>query len=151
MKKILYLLAILTGCFLAGCNESERTELEKLEAMHSRWLKLELTDYEYVAGYNCYCGGTGPYTLKFKDGSLDTVYLTDQENHEIDYNTLLELTENLTIETLFERIEENIKRNPHSFNVKYDQKYFFPTEAYFDFDEDIVDEEIGYYVRDFSF
>lgn len=150
MKKILFLLTIILSLStLSGCNDND-SELDELESMRQRWEKMGLQDYAYEAGYNCYCGGTGPYTLEFVDGELDTVYLSDSETTDIDYDALLEMTQDLVIEALFNKIKENIDRNPHSFNVDYDHQYFFPKEAYFDFDEHIADEELGYYIRDFS-
>ncbi len=151
MKRLFYLTTIILAFpALFGCNENE-SELDELEAMRQRWENLDLKDYSYEAGYNCYCGGTGPYTLEFVDGELDTVYLSDGESSNIDYEAMVEMTENLVIETLFQRIEEHINQNPHSYNIEYNLKYFFPKEAYFDFEEDIADEELGYYIRDFSF
>ena len=92
----------------------------------------------------------GPYILEFIDGELDTVYLSDGEASEVDYETMLEITDDLVIENLYSKIKENIDRNPHSFNVEYNHQFFFPKEAYFDFEENIADEELGYYIRDFS-
>ena len=150
MKKALALLIIILNvAVFTSCNDND-SELDELATMRQRWEKLELRDYSYEAGYNCFCGGTGPYILEFIDGVLDTVYLSDGEASEVDYETMLEITEDLVIENLFSKIKENIDRNPYSFNVEYDHQYFFPKEAYFDFEENIADEELGYYIRDFS-
>lgn len=150
MKRLFYLTTIILAfpAFI-GCNEND-TELDELATMRQRWEKLGLQNYSYEAGYNCYCGGTGPYILEFIEGELDTVYLSDLEDSEVDYETMLNTTGDLVIDALFDKIRENIDRNPHSFNVDYDHQYFFPKEAYFDFDENIADEELGYYIRDFS-
>lgn len=150
MKNIQYIITvIITLTIFTGCNDND-SELDELATMRQRWEKLELRDYSYEAGYNCFCGGTGPYILEFIDDELDTVYLSDGEASEVDYETMLEITDDLVIENLFSKIKENIDRNPHSFNVEYNHQYFFPKEAYFDFEENIADEELGYYIRDFS-
>lgn len=150
MKKIQFLITvIITLTIFTGCNDND-SELDELATMRQRWEKLGLQNYSYEAGYNCFCGGTGPYILEFINGELDTVYLSDGEASEVDYETMRETTEDLVIENLFDKIQENIDRNPHSFNVEYNLQYFFPKEAYFDFDENIADEELGYYIRDFS-
>ncbi len=149
MKKIQFLITvIITLTIFTGCNDND-SELDELATMRQRWEKLGLQDYSYEAGYNCFCGGTGPYILEFIDGELDTVYLSDGKS-EIHYETMLETTEDLVIENLFDKIQDNIDRNPYSFNVEYNLQYFFPKEAYFDFDENIADEELGYYIRKFS-
>ena len=149
MNKIIVISAFLAITAIAGCNDND-SELDELANMRQRWEKLGLQDYSYEAGYNCFCGGTGPYMLEFIDGELDTVYLSDGEASEVDYETILEITDDLVIENLFSKINENIDRNPHSYNVEYNHQYFFPKEAYFDFDENVADEELGYYIRDFS-
>ena len=150
MKKVLTLLAIILNvAVFTSCNDNG-SELDELATMRQRWEKLGLQDYAYEAGYNCFCGGTGPYILEFIDGELDTVYLSDGEASEVDYETMLEITDDLVIENLFSKIKENIDRNPHSFNLEYNLQYFFPKEAYFDFHENIADEELGYYIRGFS-
>ncbi len=54
-------------------NKEDRSALEKLESMRKNWTNLDLADYEYVVGYSCFCGYTGPFSINITNNTLDTV------------------------------------------------------------------------------
>ena len=55
-----------------------------------------------------------------------------------------------TVDELFNIIDEKLKDDPFIFTLKFDQTYGFPIDIYFDMDEMIADEEIGYTISDFK-
>ena len=71
--------------------------------------------------------------LKFSQEELESIYWNVKSLNE-----------------LFVIIEKKLSEDPFQYSVKYDESYGFPTDAYFDMDEMIVDEEIGYYVTNFK-
>ena len=51
---------------------------------------------------------------------------------------------------IFEIIAEKLNDNPFLYTIKFDQSFGYPIDIYFDMDEMIADEEIGYYVTNFK-
>ena len=56
----------------------------------------------------------------------------------------------LTIDQLFDLIEESEKNNVHLLEVTYHSNKGYPISLYIDQEEMIADEEMGYYVSDFK-
>ncbi len=127
---------------LADCSPAVRPAA--LSQEHAKWMGKRIRDYRYEFQPRCYCpqARNGPYTVVVRKGAIESV-----NGQPYDPDSMGRL---FTIDGLFEMIESQRKRRPVVEEVEYDPQYGFPTSLYFDFVENIKDEEYGWYVSRFE-
>lgn len=108
------------------------------------WKKAKIRSYEFLLRINCYCSPEtiGPHRIQVK---ADTIFAVNG----IPYDRAKSYVILKTIPELFQFIRESDARTPFRKSVLYDSTYGFPTSLYYDFDERIADEEIGYIITEF--
>ena len=80
----------------------------------------------------------------------------DIQKKEAAYRKLLVIAEDdgtvrpKTIEELFNIIDSKLEDDPFSYSLQFDENYGYPIDIYFDMDEMIADEEIGYTISNFK-
>lgn len=53
-----------------------------------------------------------------------------------------------TIEGLFEQLREWRDRDPYRQQMEFHDELGYPTDVFFDFEKHVIDEEMGFHVRD---
>jgi hypothetical protein len=141
LKSIL-LLVLVSGSLLSSC--ARKTQTTALSPEHAKWMKSRVKDYRYEFQPRCYCiqAKRGPYTVVVKKNEIVSV-----NGQPYDPENMGRL---FTIDGLFEMIESQRKRKPVLEEIEYDPQYGFPSSLYFDFVENIKDEEYGWYVSKFE-
>ena len=136
-------LSILLVCLMAS-SCARKSQPTALSPEHTKWMEGRVKSYTYEFQARCYCleAKKGPYLVRVEKGNIVSVngQPYDRESMGRVY----------TIDSLFGEVKANLARKPFSNEIAYDEKYGFPKEAYFDFYEDIRDDEYGWYIRDFT-
>jgi hypothetical protein len=112
---------------------------DKLENNRLKFMKMKLEDYKFDFNWQCYC--TREYT---KVVTIDVSNNIIQNNFsDIKYYTLYEL---------FDYVKDTISNteNPHIVYINYNPEFGYIEEFYIDKNQHIADEEIGFYVKNFS-
>tara|TARA_Y100000768_G_scaffold375943_1_gene347361 strand:- start:332 stop:781 length:450 start_codon:yes stop_codon:yes gene_type:complete len=147
MKNLLKILILL---FTIGCSSEDSVTLNPVEMELSsaikKWNNSNINSYSYILTVSCYCLDTEPNKIEVIDNKItkvngESVTLDQLQNEYWDVKTFDEL---------FNIIDEKLKDDPFIFTLKFDQTYGFPIDIYFDMDDMIADEEIGYTTSDFK-
>ena len=147
MKNLLKILILL---FTIGCSSEDSVTLDPVEMELSnaikKWNNSNINSYSYILTVSCYCLDTEPNKIEVIDNKITKVNsnLVTPEQLNNDYWNVK------TFDELFNIIDEKLKDDPFIFTLKFDQTYGFPIDIYFDMDEMIADEEIGYTISDFK-
>ena len=109
-----------------------------------KWEKSNLTAYEFTLRINCFCRSerVGPHLVKVFDNKVISV--NDQPYDESKQGKIL------TIDELIDFIKLSKSQSPYKYDIKYNEEYGFPTKVFFDFSEQMADEEIGYEITEFK-
>lgn len=137
------LLPVLAACMLAS-SCSRKSQPAVLSPEHAKWIGSRVKDYTFEFQARCYCieGKNGPYLVRVEKGRIVSV-----NGKTYDPGSMGRV---YSIDSLFGAVKANLARKPFSNEIEYDERYGFPKEAYFDFYEDIRDDEYGWYIRDFT-
>lgn len=125
------------------CDFSEQVcfALDELNLNKKIWIDSNITSYTMNIQFSCYCLAWEPYYVVIQEDVLGSVSGNEEWGYE---------GRPMTINALFKKIENKIIENPFLFEVNYNSKYGYPEESYFDMDEMIADEEIGYTISNFK-
>lgn len=142
--RYLSLLLLLLG--FVNCDSSKESvpEPSEWEQAKALWQRQAIQNYTITQQIVCYCieSYTRPRTLEVQNGQLFTV---NGETYNPDHHP-----EAYSIDAFFELLEQNLGREPHQTTLVFDETYGYTTHAYFDFEEMIADEEIGFYFTGFQ-
>ena len=145
-----YLFKILILFFNVACSSEDSItpnpiEME-LSAAIKMWNDSNIKSYSYTLTVSCYCIDTEPNDIKVVDNKIKKVngkLVTENDLENIYWNVK-------SFDEIFEIIAEKLNDNPFLYTIKFDQSFGYPIDIYFDMDEMIADEEIGYYVTNFK-
>jgi hypothetical protein len=128
---------LLFSCTKTGINSDFSTNA-------SKWKSMNIVSYEFTLTINCFCPQerVGPHQIKVVNNEIVSV-------NNLPYDPA-KTGELYTIDQLFTIVETSIERNPYHKTIEYNSTYGFPASAYFDFNKQMADEEIGYEVTDFK-
>ena len=144
IKSIFFAFLIL--CMSCSSDHKINSVEMDLALAKEKWEKSNINSYSFTMQVSCYCMNTDPNKIEVINNIIKKVNgkNVSQEELESIYWNVKSLNE------LFVIIEKKLSEDPFQYSIKYDEAYGFPTDAYFDMDEMIVDEEIGYYVTNFK-
>ena len=95
---------------------------------------------------SCFCIPTDPIDIKIENNKIkeinNSTVTSEQLNNEYWYAK--------TIDELFIFIDEEIKKEPFQQVLEFNETYGFPEYIYFNREEMLVDEEIGYTISSFN-
>ena len=96
---------------------------------------------------SCYCIGRGdPNEIKVTNNKIKKVNGKSVTSEQLEN----EYWDVKTIEELFNIIDSKLEDDPFSYSLQFDENYGYPIDIYFDMDEMIADEEIGYTISNFK-
>jgi hypothetical protein len=133
----IFLTLLLFSCTKSGDNED-------LSANLSKWNKQNISNYEFTLTVGCFCteAVAGPHVIKVVDDTIASV-----NGLPYDSSTMGLL---MTIDELFAYVRRGINKDPYQKSITYNSLYGYPESVYFDFDKNMADEEIGYYISGFK-
>jgi hypothetical protein len=137
----IFLLFIILNCTKkTGVIPEDELNLQEQE---KKWKKQGITDYEFTSQISCFCQSdyTLPKAIVVKNNEIQSINRVAYAN--------LEYENHMTIDELFDYIEDRQNKNPVIENLEFDSVYGFPSYIYFDISEMIADDEIGYTITNF--
>ena len=137
----IFLLFIILNCTKkTGVIPEDELNLQEQE---KKWKKQGITDYEFTSQISCFCRSdyTLPKAIVVKNDEIQSINGVAYAN--------LEYENHMTIDELFDYIEDRQNKNPVIENLEFDSVYGFPSYIYFDISEMIADDEIGYTIINF--
>ena len=149
MKKLYPLLSVLFLIYW-GCEEEdviiEKEKFESLQFAKEKWKTKNITSYTINLSVNCFCLPYQPIVIKVDDDIIaeingDSVTQFQLENDYWYANT---------VDDLFLFIEQSLAQEPYQKILLFNSSYGYPEEIFFDFEEMVADEEIGYIITSFK-
>lgn len=139
-------LALGASCSVLGL-DSYDDERERLEAARETWDAQNIDSYSYVLRRICFCAGaTQPARVVVENGQKVSVTLVETGEPVAEY----EVEFFLTIDELFDFVEDAIDREAHSIEVTYDPDRGIPLTISIDYEEMAVDEEMAFEASQFQ-
>ena len=145
-----YLFKILILFFTVACSSEDSITPSPIEMELStaikKWSDSKINSYSYTLTVSCYCIDTEPNDIKVVNNKIKKVNgksVTEDDLENIYWNVK-------SFDEIFEIIDEKLNDNQFLYTIKFDQSFGYPIDIYFDMDEMIADEEIGYYVTNFK-
>jgi hypothetical protein len=143
---LVFPLALGASCSVLGI-DSYDDERERLEAARDAWEARNVDSYSYVLRRICFCAGaTQPARVVVQDGQKVSVTLVETGEPV----SQAELEFFLTIDELFDFIQDAIDREAHRIDVTYDPDRGIPLTISIDYEELAVDEEMAFEVSQFE-
>lgn len=138
--------ALAWAAALGACGDDPVGPGDRLAEARLRWHARGPTDYQYVFQASCFCGPEAqePVRVAVEDG--DVVSVTSVETGEPAQPAFP--GETLTVEGLFSFLADALAGEPASFEATYHPGLGHPTSASIDFEEQVVDEEFAFEVRE---
>ena len=127
-------------CLLLGCSNLFGPTRGEFEENLAIWEEAGIGTYRYMYQRLCFCVNTDAVTIEVRDGSITSVTLVETgEPAEAVY-----LDTYLTIDEIFEEIQDAIERDAHELSVTYHETFGYPTSVDIDYNENTIDEEMSY-------
>lgn len=138
--------ALASAAMPGACGEDPVGPGDRLAEARLRWHARGPTDYEYVFQASCFCGpeAQAPVRVAVEDGEV--VSVTSVETGEPARPAFP--GETLSVEGLFSFLAGALAGEPASFEATYHPELGHPTSASIDFEEQVVDEEFAFEVRE---
>lgn len=118
----------------------------ELEAARAAWEACGYDSYDFVLEWRLFAGPemTGPARIAVVDGVVvEATYTADGSPVEPSFDTR-------TVPELLDLVGEALARPADVVTVSWDPACGFPTDAYFDYELDSDDEELGFWLTGLS-
>ena len=146
-KAFVALLLFLAGCVIFTSDAKDlQTELDENRAL---WDAAAITDYSMRFQRLClFCAVDFliPVRITVRDDTIDTV--TDLDTGA----AVAEITEGtfLTIDELFDFIQDAIDQNASEIDVRYDEVLGYPTDVNIDLSRSFINDDAQFEIREFQ-
>ena len=129
----------------AANNDDQSLTQDELDANRDLWELHDVDSYDFVLQRICHCleDARRPGRVKVRGGVITAVF--DPET-----NRLLNPNRYLTVDSLFNELQDAIHRPADGIRTQFDPTFGFPWNLNIDFDWGIADEELIYVARDFE-
>jgi len=146
MKKLILLTLIV---ILTACSAGTSTELEK---NRQTWQDSGITHYRFSLNIGCFCAFRSqmPITVEVQNGEIISITYPDgtlAAETDPGYETFSRYA---TIERIFSELEAGLAGDAEEVTVTYDSARGYPSEIYFDYIKDAVDDELSLTVSNFE-
>jgi len=132
-----------TILLLVGCKTVE--PLDDATTNLNLWNEKKVVNYSFSFKRVCFCPleYVGPHQVVVQNGKVVTV-------NGAPYNAAERYGMIPTIAELFQIIKTNVDKNPYQKTLNFNSNYGYPTNVFFDFSQQMADDEIGYEVTNFK-
>ena len=139
----MYRILVLFCLILVGCKTVE--PLDDATANLNLWNEKKIVNYSFSFKRVCFCPleYVGPHQVVVQNGKITTV-------NGAPYNKAERYGEIYTIPELLQVIKANLDRKPYQKTLNFNPTYGYPTSVFFDFSQQMADEEIGYEITNFK-
>lgn len=143
--KYLYFIALIF--FISSCDDSQPT-ISSLEESQKKWQSHNLKSYRMNLNIICYCIPTPDIDIRVNNGKISLINANGSSYPDPDIDSTFWHAR--TVDELFSFINEKLSEGPFQKTLKFNSKYGYPEEIFFDIEEMSADEEIGYVIHSFS-
>ncbi len=139
----MYRILVLFCLILIGCKTVE--PLDDATANLNLWNEKKIVNYSFSFKRVCFCPleYVGPHQIVVQNGKITTV-------NGAPYNAAERYGSIPTIPELLQIIKTNVDKNPYQKTLNFNPTYGYPTSVFFDFNQQMADEEIGYEISNFK-
>jgi hypothetical protein len=143
-RRFAVVLLLLGATSCADATGPDREQLLELADAWGRWRDAGLQDYTMTVGESCECTGGELVRVTVRDGAAVAAV-------GVRTGTAYPLSgaRRFTVEGRFDKILQALG-DAHSVTVTYDARYGYPARIGIDWYWPTVDDEIGFYIRDFA-
>ena len=142
-----YVYFIVLAFSIFSCEDS-KSNISSLEESQEKWNSHSLKSYRMNLNIVCNCIPTPDIDIRVDDGKISLINANGSSYVNPDIDSTFWHAK--TVDGLFSFIDEKLSENPFQKTLKFNSKYGYPEEIFFDIEEMIADEEIGYVVHSFS-
>ena len=145
MRNLIFLSFLIS---LTGCVKSNPDIIKIIKgdpaSQLALWKKKGISNYEMTMKISCYCiqWRVGPHHIVVENDKIKTV-------NNLPYDST-KTGPILTINELFDFIIISLAKNTYHHSLDYNAIFNYPKNIYFDFSQQIADEEVGYEITDFK-
>ena len=145
MRNLIFLSCLI---WLTGCVKSNPDQIQIIKGDPASqlvlWKKKGISNYEMTMKISCYCiqGRVGPHHIVVENDKIKTV-------NNLPYDST-KTGPILTINELFDFIIISLAKKPYQHSLDYNASFKYPKNIYFDFSQQIADEEVGYEITYFK-
>lgn len=151
IRRLLPGIGFLGLCALAACSDAPlEPERDRLADHRALWRAEGPSVYAYEYRAHCFCLPAAVAPVRVHVDADSVVAVTSLETGDELDRSRFGFGHPLTVEGLFDFVEESLSREPASVEVSYDEELGFPAEAFFDFEADVADEELGFSARELT-
>ena len=120
---------------------------DDLEEARQKWSRQGFDSYRFTVSQLCFCGPDvrGTFRVVIQRGQVASV--TDAQTGE---PRTPHPAVPLTVEALFQKIEDAIDEDADEIDVRYDPALGYPQEIAIDFIENAIDDEVTYTASDLA-
>ena len=126
---------------LIACSDSHGPEQSELNASLARWESADVEDYRFRFQRLCFCIFIDPVNIEVRGGEITSVVHADS-------GTVVDTTQMsgyfLTVDELFEVVQDAIDQEAYSLTVEYHAQLGYPTSIDIDYLLNAVDEEVSF-------
>lgn len=140
MRRLPFLLLLA----LAACDPLA-DQKDDLRAARERWQDADIDAYRFVLDYSCFCMNYGDFEIVVENDSIVSAVHIPEDEPEDDPVEIPAMT----IDEMLDRIEDALDREPVEARLRF-HALGYPISAWFDFEENMADEEWGFGVDTFS-
>ena len=101
-----------------------------------------VSNYQFNFRWECFCNETyvEPVSISVRENKIvDTAFVEDKVPF-----TIGRLWKYRTVDGLFDLVQEGINQKAYSISVEYHSELGYPIDGWIDYEEDSVDEELGF-------
>lgn len=145
MRNLIFLSFLI---WLTGCAKTNPDQIQIIKddpaSQLALWKKKNISNYEMTIKISCYClqGRVGPHHIVVENDKIKTV-------NNLPYDST-KTGPILTINELFDFIIISLAKNPYQHSLDFNSIFHYPKNIYFDFSQQIADEEVGYEITYFK-
>ena len=144
-QNYIYFIALIF--FVFSCDDSEASP-SSLEENQEKWQSHNLKSYRMNLNVACFCVPTPDIDIRVDNGKISLISANGSSYANPDIDSTFWHAK--TVDGLFSFIDEKLSENPFQKTLKFNSKYGYPEEIFFDIEKMIADEEIGYVIHSFS-
>lgn len=126
-----------------GCSDLLGTGEDRVESNFETWRSERPALYQFTYQRVCFCAAIESVVITVDGDSVSQVSL-----EEGDGTPAGTISDYPTIDDLFEQLREWRDRDPYREEMEFHDGLGYPTDVFFDFEERVADEEMGFRVRD---
>jgi len=155
MKKVANFFLISISCaVLVGCQQVHVPEnpspLNKKELEFNQewkmWNMHKIKNYSFTVSRTCFCPPEEKIHIVVKNSRIvSTEFVPSHKPLPIERQKRV-----MRIDDYFSKIDNAFKNRYAHIGLKFDKRYHYPKEIFFDSSKEIADDEIGYKISDFK-